>query len=122
MHHWDGNFELTPNRAWYQARHAIGAPSAFASSSSSRETSFRSFAPSEQRLGLFAHRDLNLGWNTRQTRLGRVTHRVSFLQTTILHEFSGPAEAPVHFTKRVAAPQLITYRDNDWVPPPRPVP
>ena len=28
MRYWDDKFELTPNRAWYQARHAIGAPSA----------------------------------------------------------------------------------------------
>ena len=52
-----------------------------------RETNFRSFAWSAQRLGMFTHRDLALNWNTRQTRLGRVRHSVSFLQTTILHEF-----------------------------------
>jgi hypothetical protein len=140
-----------------------------------QETNFRSFAVGERRLGLFTHRDLALDWNTRQTRMGRVTHSVSFLQTTILHEFGhtlglhhvrgrgntdahygitleqrnelmgmgdhatarlaqprmsqlrhhlipARAETPVHFTARVVAPQLITYWDNDWVPPPTPAP
>jgi len=105
--YWDGKFELTPNRAWYQARHAIGAPAAPRITCSlsiglvdaagqanqryfiikPRETNFRSFAWAPYRLGMFTHRDLALDWNTRQTRLGRVRHSVSFLQTTILHEF-----------------------------------
>jgi hypothetical protein len=140
-----------------------------------RETNFRSFAWSEHRLGFFTHRDLALDWNTRRTRMGRVRHSVSFLQTTILHEFGHTlglqhvggrgnadsnygltldqrndlmgmgdhatarlaqpwvsqlrhhlvptrAEAPVRFTPRVVGPQLITYWDNDWVPPPPPAP
>lgn len=119
---------------------------------------------------MFTHRDLSLDWNTRRTRVGRARHSVSFLQTTILHEFghtlgldhvggSGNSdsnygitlgqrnelmgmgdhatarlarpwisqlrhhlipvrgEAPVRFTARVVSPQLITYWDNDWVPP-----
>ena len=93
--YWDGKFELTPSRAWYQARHAIGAPSASRITCSlsvglvdaagqanhryfiikPRETNFRSFAWSAQRLGMFTHRDLALNWNTRQTRLGRVRHK-----------------------------------------------
>ena len=105
--YWDGKFELTPNRAWYQARHAIGAPTASRITCSlsiglvdaagqanqryfiikPRETNFRSFAWAAHRLGMFTHRDLALDWNTRRTRLGRVRHSVSFLQTTILHEF-----------------------------------
>jgi hypothetical protein len=28
------------------------------------------------------------------------------------------ADAALRFTARVVAPQLITYWDNDWVPPP----
>lgn len=193
MRYWDGKFELAPNRAWYQPRHAIGAASSPKITCSMsiglvdtaglanqrffiikpRETNFRSFALGERRLGLFTHRDLALDWNTRQTRMGRATHSVSFLQTTILHEFGhtlglhhvrgrgntdahygitldqrnelmgmgdhatarlarpwisqlrhhlipAHAEAPVRFTARVVAPQLITYWDNDWVPPPTP--
>ena len=37
-----------------------------------KETTFRSLATPEQRLGLFTHRDLSLDWNTRLTRVGRV--------------------------------------------------
>ena len=105
--YWDGKFDLTPNRAWYQARHAIGAPTASRITCSlsiglvdaagqanqryfiikPRETNFRSFAWAPHRLGMFTHRDLALDWNTRRTRMGRVRHSVSFLQTTILHEF-----------------------------------
>jgi hypothetical protein len=193
MRYWDGKFELGPNRAWYQPRHAIGAASSPKITCSMsiglvdtaglanqrffiikpQQTNFRSFAVGERRLGLFTHRDLALDWNTRRTRMGRVTHSVSFLQTTILHEFGhtlglhhvrgrgntdahygitldqrnelmgmgdhatsrlaqpwisqlrhhlipAHAEAPVRFTARVVAPQLITYWDNDWVPPPTP--
>ena len=78
MRYWDGKFELTPNQAWYQARHAIGAASApkIACSMSiglvdtaglanqrffiikPRETNFRSFALAERRLGLFTHLSL----------------------------------------------------------------
>jgi len=191
MRYWDGKFELTPSRPWYQARHALGAPQASRITCSlslglveaagqanqrffiikPQETNFRSFAMAEQRLGLFTHRDLALDWNTRQTRIGRVRHSVSYLQTTILHEFghtlglhhvggrgNGDAnygttldqrqelmglgdyataraaqpwisqlrhhliaartEAAPRFTARAIAPQLITYWDNDWVPPP----
>jgi hypothetical protein len=190
MRYWDGKFELTPNRAWYQARHAIGAAVAANITCSlslglvdtaghanhryfiikPQERTFRSFAAPERRLGLFTHRDLALHWNTRQTRVGRVRHNVSYLQSTILHEFGhtlglhhvagegnsdanygttldqredvmglgdhasgrgalpwrsqlrhhlipSRGEAPVSFAARVVAPQLITYWDNDWVPP-----
>lgn len=190
MRYWDHKFELMPNRAWYQARHAIGAPTAANITCSlslglvdtaglanqryfiikPQERTFRSFAAPERRLGLFTHRDLALHWNTRQTRVGRARHSVSYLQNTILHEFGhtlglhhvagqgnsdanygttldqredvmglgdhasgrgaqpwrsqlrhhlipSRGEAPVSFTARVVAPQLITYWDNDWVPP-----
>jgi len=190
MRYWDGKFELTPSRAWYQARYATGTPAASKITCSlsvglvdtaglanqrffiakTRETNFRSFAWAAHRLGFFTHRDLALDWNTRRTRLGRVRHSVSFLQTTILHEFGHtlglhhvggrgnadanygltldhrnelmgmgdhatarlaqpwisqlrhhliPArtEAALRFSARVVAPQLITYWDNDWVPP-----
>jgi hypothetical protein len=107
MRYWDGKFELTPNRAWYLARGAAGPASAAnitcnlslglvgtAATANQRyfiikprETTFRSFADPDRRLGLFTHRDLALHWNTRQTRVGRVRHSISYLQSTILHEF-----------------------------------
>ena len=193
MRYWDGKFELTPNRPWYLPRGTQGAPSAARISCSlslglvdtaglanhryfiikPQETTFRSFADRPRRLGLFTHRDLTLDWNTRQTRVGRVRHSVSYLQSTILHEFGHtlglqhvngagnndsnygvtleqredvmgmgdhataraarpwisqlshhliPArgnrdDAALRFTARVVSPQLITYWDNDWVPP-----
>jgi hypothetical protein len=193
MRYWDGKFELTPNRPWYQPRYAQVAPAAAKVTCSlslglvdtaghanqryfiikPQETTFRSFAAAERRLGLFTHRDLALDWNTRQTRVGRVRHSVSYLQSTILHEFGHtlglqhvggagnsdanygitldqrqdlmglgdhatareaqpwiwqlryhlvPArtDAALRFTARVVSPQLITYWDNDWVPPPAP--
>lgn len=196
MRYWDGKFELTPNRPWYKARHSQAAAAAARITCSlslglvdaaghanqryfiikPRETTFRSFADAPRRLGLFTHRDLALDWNTRRTRVGRVRHSVSYLQSTILHEFghalglqhvngagnsdanygvtldqrqdlmgmgdhAGPREAQpwktqlrhhlipargnrddalLRFTARVVAPQLITYWDNDWVPPPAP--
>jgi hypothetical protein len=198
MRYWDGKFELTPNRPWHLARGAQGGPAAATISCSlslglvdtaavanqryfiikPRETTFRSFASPERRLGLFTHRDLSLQWRTRQTRIVRVRHSVSFLQSTILHEFGHtlglqhvggagnddsnygvtleqredlmglgdhatgreaqpwksqlrhhliPArgnrdDAALRFTARVVAPQLITYWDNDWVPPPAAAP
>jgi hypothetical protein len=33
------------------------------------------------------------------------------------HLIRAHGEAPLTFTARVVAPQLITYWDNDWVPP-----
>jgi len=196
MRYWDGKFELSPNRPWYLPRGMQGtAASARISCSLSlglvdtaglanhryfiikpQETSFRSFADAPRRLGLFTHRDLTLDWNTRRTRIGRVRHSVSYLQSTILHEFGHtlglqhvngagnddanygvtleqredvmgmgdhataraarpwisqlrhhliPArgnrdDAALRFTARVVSPQLITYWDNDWVPPPQP--
>jgi hypothetical protein len=199
MRHWDGKFELTPNRPWYQARNTQAAPTAAKVTCSlslglvdtaglanqqyyiikPRETTFRSFADAPRRRGLFTHRDLALHWMTRQTRLGRgVRHSVSYLQSTVLHEFghtlglqhvagagnddanygttleqredvmglgdnlSAPEARPwisqlrnhlipvrgnrddaaLRFTARVVAPQLITYWDNDWVPPPAAAP
>jgi len=198
MRYWDGKFELAPNRPWYLPRGAQGAPEMARITCSlslglvdapaqanqryfiikPQETSFRSFAAPERRLGLFTHRDLALDWNTRQTRVGRVRHSVSYLQSTILHEFGHtlglhhvggtgnsdanygvtleqredlmglgdhvtvreaqpwrsqlrhhliPArgnrdDAALRFTARVVAPQLITYWDNDWVPPPAAAP
>jgi hypothetical protein len=191
--YWDGKFELTPSRAWYLARGAPGAASAASITCNlslglvgsagtanqryfiikPREGTFRSFADPPRRLGLFTHRDLALGWNTRRTRVGVVRHSVSYLQSTILHEFGHtlgldhvagagnsdanygttlnqredlmgmgdhvtgrearpwitqlrhhliPArgEAPLRFTAKVIAPQLITYWDNDWRPPAAP--
>jgi hypothetical protein len=34
------------------------------------------------------------------------------------HLIPARGEAAVRFTPRVVGPQLITYWDNDWVPPP----
>jgi hypothetical protein len=107
MRYWDGKFELTPNRPWHRPFGPQGAVEATAISCSlslgletvaarshhryfiikPRETTFRSFAAADRRLGLFTHRDLSLRWNTRQTRVGRVRHSVSYLQNTVLHEF-----------------------------------
>ena len=107
MRYWDGKFELTPNQPWYRPNGSqVAAEAATVTCSLSlglvdsprqanqryfiikpQETTFRSFAAPEQRLGLFTHRDLALDWNTRRTRVGRVRHSVSFLQSTILHEF-----------------------------------
>jgi len=192
--YWDRKFELTPSRPWYQARGAPVAPEAAVITCSlsvglvqtaamanqhyyiikPQETSFRSFAWPEHRKGMFTHRDLTLRWNTRRTRVGHgVRHRVSFLQTVVLHEFGhtlglghvngssnddsaygvtleqredlmgmgdhvtareaqpwirqmrhhlvpSRGEAALRFTGRVVAPQLITYWDDDWVPPAAP--
>jgi len=107
MRYWDAKFELTPNQPWYRPSGSqVAAEAARITCSLSlglvdtaqpanhqyyiikpKETTFRSFAAPEQRLGLFTHRDLSLDWNTRQTRVGRVRHSVSFLQCTVLHEF-----------------------------------
>jgi len=38
-------------------------------------------------MGLYIHHNLSLWLNTRQTRMGRVCHSVSYLECTILHEF-----------------------------------
>ncbi len=38
------------------------------------------------------------------------------------HLIPARGEAAVRFTPRVVGPQLITYWDNDWVPPPQPAP
>lgn len=195
MRYWDHKFELTPSRAWYRPRGTPGAAEAASITCSlslgvlgaarmvnqryfiikPREATFRSFADPARRLGLFTHRDLSLDWNTRQTRVGRVRHSVSFLQSTILHEFGhtlglqhvagqgnsdanygttleqrqdlmgmgdnvtareaqpwisqlrhhlivAHGEAPLRFTARVVAPQLITYWDNDWRPSAAPAP
>jgi hypothetical protein len=194
MRYWDGKFELTPSRPWFQALgQQANTPAKVACSLSlglvdsparanqryfiikPRETGFRSFAWAERRLGLFTHRDLAYEWNTRMTRVGhtRVRHSVSYLQSTVLHEFGhtlgldhvngagnsdanygvtldqrddlmgmgdhatgreaqpwktqlrhhilpGSDRAPLRFTARVIAPQLITYWDNDWRPPAAP--
>ena len=194
MRYWDGKFELTPSRPWYQPRGApVAAEAARINCSLSlglvtattaanqhyyimkvRETTFRSFAVPEQRKGLFTHRDLSMHWNTRRTRVSPgVRHSVSYLQCTILHEFGhtlglqhvngssnsdsaygvtleqredlmgmgdhstareaqpwinqlrhhlvpGRGEPALRFTGRVISPQLITYWDNDWVPPAQP--
>ena len=194
MRHWDRKFELTPNRPWYRARNAAGAPVAARITCSlslglvdtrghanhtyyivkPQETTFRSFANRSLRVGLFTHRDLSLESSTERTRLRRgVVHRITYLQSTVLHEFghtlglghingSGNNDAAygitleqrddrmgmgdhltaraarpwisqlrhhlipdrgnrenaaLRFTARVVAPQLITYWDNDWVPP-----
>jgi hypothetical protein len=198
MRYWDHKFELTPNRPWYRARQAQTAPEAARITCSlslglvdaagltnhrywiikPRETSFRSFANRSLRHGLFTHRDLSLEWNTERTRIGRVRHSISYLQSTVLHEFGHTLgldhvngagnddanygitleqredvmgmgdhataraarpwiaqlrhhliperhnrdDAALRFTARVVSPQLITYWDNDWVPPPAAAP
>lgn len=104
--HWDDKFELTPNQAWYPARGPANVTAAAVKCHLSlelvnnaaaahhryfiikpRETNFRSFAAADRRLGLFTHRDLALGWNDRRTRVGHERHSVSYLQSTVLHEF-----------------------------------
>jgi len=106
--YWDGKFELTPNRPWHRPFGPAGAVEATPINCSlslglideaprahhryfiikPQETNFRSFAAADHRLGLFTHRDLSYDWNTRRTRVGpHVRHSVSFLQSTILHEF-----------------------------------
>jgi hypothetical protein len=197
LRYWDGKFELTPNRPWYQARAATGAPEAARITCSlslglvetrgqanhtyfiikPQQTSFRSFADRGPRHGVFTHRDLSMEADTERTHLRRgVTHRITYLQTTVLHEFGHtlglehingtsnddaaygitleqredlmgygdhvtdraarpwiaqlrhhliPArgnrdDAELRFTARVVSPQLITYWDNDWVPPAAP--
>src|SRR4029450_2309899 len=108
MRHWDRKFELTPNRPWYRARHAAGAPVAARITCSlslglvdtrghanhtyyivkPQETTFRSFANRSLRVGLFTHRYLSLESSTERTRLRRgVEHRITYLQSTVLHEF-----------------------------------
>src|SRR5262245_1934618 len=107
MRYWDGKFELTPNRPWYPPRGASGPAEAARITCSlsirlvdtpagaqqryfiikPRETTFRSFAEPERRLGLFTHRDLSLQAGTWSTPVGSAVHNVRFLQSTILHEF-----------------------------------
>ncbi len=100
---WDNRFTLTPDRAWYVPR--TGQPATQAviqtdlsiqlvdSASDSPHVTyhiikpstggFRSFAGSRD--GLFTHRDLELEWQN--PRIGRDGRNVSYLQTTVLHEF-----------------------------------
>ncbi len=107
MRYWDGKFELNPSRPWYVSRGPLGGTTAAKVTCSlslglvdsaavanqryfimkTGEANFRSFADPPRRLGLFTHRDLSLDWNTRQTRVGRVRHSISYLQCTVLHEF-----------------------------------
>jgi hypothetical protein len=187
--YWDRKFELTPSRPWYQRRAGEAPVAARFTCSLSlqlvdtaghahhryfiikpQEATFRSFASSETRRGMFTDRDLSLRRRPRMTRVGTAVHSVTFYQSTILHEFGHtlglhhvagqgnhsaaygttleqrhdvmglgehaseraarpwisqlrhhlrPAhgEAPLTFTARIVAPQIITYWDNDWVPP-----
>ena len=103
--YWDDKFELTPNQPWYSPRPNVTTPATIdchlslalvATAAEAhhryyiikpRETNFRSFAAADRRLGLFTHRDLAYGWNDRRTRVGSERHRVSYLQSTVLHEF-----------------------------------
>jgi hypothetical protein len=104
--HWSDRFILNPNKPWYLPRAGSTQTAARINCGLSvqlvdtaaqahqtyriihpREASFRSFADPDDRSGLFTHLDLASTWNTRMTRIGRVRHSVSFLQTTINHEF-----------------------------------
>jgi len=107
MRYWDRKFELTPSRPWYQARRDGGAPEAARITCSlsvqlvetaghahqrffiikPTERTFRSFADGDAQRGLFTDRDLMLRRTTQWTRMGPTDHRVSFLQSTVLHEF-----------------------------------
>jgi hypothetical protein len=188
---WDRKFELTPNRPWYRPPGAHGSDAATITCGLTlalvdaaaqahqrywiikpRDPGFRSSADPVWRVGLFTHQDLSPSRDTTHARVGHARHSVSFLQTTVLHEFghtlgldhvNGPGDAdwnygvtleqredimgwgdhvtarearpwisqlrrhliPGHdphdaslrFAGRVIAPQIISYWDNDWVPP-----
>jgi hypothetical protein len=104
--HWNDKFILDPNKPWYRPRLGSALTRANILCNISiqlvetsaqahqtyriihpRENTFRSFADPEDRSGVFTHLDLEPRWHTRPTRLGSVTHSISFLQTTINHEF-----------------------------------
>lgn len=104
--HWDGKFILSPNKPWYRPRLGSALISANIQCGLSIElvetsaqahqtyriihpveTDFRSFADAPNRSGLFTHMDLDSRWISRPTRMGTVIHNVSFLQTTVSHEF-----------------------------------
>ncbi len=104
--HWSDKFILDPNKPWYpprrdEARNAAtiqcGLSIQLVDSAAQahqtfriihpQETNFRSYVDEPGRTGLFTHLDLESHWNDRQTRIGSETHSVSFLQTTVNHEF-----------------------------------
>lgn len=107
---WDEKFELTPNRAWFRPspNQGLTAPKVtcsldielvaggahqryFIINLAPNEQPFRSFAVPTERTGVFTQYDLSPDKFHRKTsiRHGRRTeqHRVTYFQTTILHEF-----------------------------------
>lgn len=104
--HWSDKFILDPNKDWHVPRTTSPRNSAtiqcglsiqLVDSSSQahqtyriihpRESTFRSYVEEFNRTGVFTHNDLEPHWNDRLTRIGSENHNVSFLQTTINHEF-----------------------------------
>lgn len=104
--HWSDKFILDPNKDWYVPRNNAPRNSATVQCSLSiqlvdtaaqahqtyriihpQESTFRSFVDEAHRTGVFTHNDLEPNWNDRLTRIGSADHNVSFLQTTINHEF-----------------------------------
>ncbi|WP_353722894.1 hypothetical protein [Dyadobacter sp. 676] len=104
--HWSDKFILDPNKPWYTPRSTTARNTAtiqcglsiqLVDSASQahqtyriihpREHTFRSYVDEDNRTGLFTHNDLESHWNTRLTRVGAEMHSVSFLQTTVNHEF-----------------------------------
>jgi hypothetical protein len=65
-------------------------------------------------------------WNDAGAASPRHGHRWLGLRPWISqlrhHLIRAHGEAPLTFTARIVAPQLITYWDNDWVPPPAAAP
>ncbi|MBE9462737.1 hypothetical protein ACFP1I_09120 [Dyadobacter subterraneus] len=104
--HWSDRFILDPNKPWYRPRAGSALTPANIVCSLSiqlvdtaaqahqtyriihpRKTDFRSYVDENNRSGIFTHLDLESHWNDRDTKIGRVKHSVSFLQTTVNHEF-----------------------------------
>lgn len=109
---WDGKFELTPNRPWFQqgAHQALTAPKVtcsldieivnspgkahqryFIIKLAPNASFFRSFAFPSGRTGVFTQNDLSPMTRHRRTRIGSgrhgTSHNVTYYQTVILHEF-----------------------------------
>jgi hypothetical protein len=103
---WSDKFILDPNKSWYRPRAgSVLTPANIVCSLSiqlvetsaqahqtyriihPRENNFRSFVDEFHRSGVFTHLDLESNWNTRKTKVAGVKHSVSFLQTTVSHEF-----------------------------------
>jgi hypothetical protein len=104
--HWSDKMILDPNKDWYVPRTNAARNSATIQCGLSiqlvdsaaqahqtyriihpQEDTFRSFVVEADRTGVFTQHDLESHWNDRRTRIGSETHSVSFLQTTINHEF-----------------------------------